>query len=128
MPADKPNLLQALLPNVHVDPIHPQDWFQTPAERQAALVRRTVAEQADIARQYQAEHPVAADAMSAGKVALGIAVGTGIAAGIAALVGPKIEPAMTSTEAAKVGGASYVGAIGLMLGGAAAIKAVRGNK
>lgn len=125
MPA-KPNLLQALASKVHVDPLHPQDWFQTPAERQEALVRRTAAEQADIARQYQAEHPVVADAMSAGKMALGVAIGTGLAAGIAALAGPKIEPAVTRTEAAKVGAASYVGAIGLMLGGAAAIKAVRG--
>lgn len=128
MPADKPNLLQALASKIHVDPLHPQDMFQTPGERQAALVRRTAAEQADIARQYQEEHPAAATAMSAGKVALGVAIGTGIAAGIAALAGPKIESSMTSTEAAKVGAASYVGAIGLMLGGAAAIKAVRGDK
>lgn len=124
MPADKPNFLQALLPNIHVDPIR----FQSPAERQEALVRRAAAEQADIARQIRQENPAVDKAMSAGKMALSVAVGTGIAAGIAALVGPKIEPAMTSTEAAKVGGASYVGAIGLMLGGAAAIKAVNKGK
>lgn len=128
MPANKPNILQALLPNIHIDPIRPQDWVQTPAERQAALARRTAAEQADIMRQVRKENPAVDTAMSAGKMALGVAVGTGIAAGIAALAGPMIEPAVTRTEAAKVGGASYVATIGLMLGGAAAIKAVRGNK
>ena len=122
------NVLQALFPNIHVDPIRPLDMFQSPAERQAALVRRTAATQADIARQYRDENPTVAKAMSVGKVALGVAVGTGIAAGIAALAGPKIEPSMTATEAAKVGAASYAGAIGLMFGGAAAIQAVRGDK
>jgi hypothetical protein len=128
MPANKPNILQALLPNIHIDPIRPQDWVQTPAERQAALARRTAAEQADIVRQVRNENPAVDTAMSAGKVALGVAIGTGLAAGIAALAGPMIEPAVTRTEAAKVGGASYVATIGLMLGGAAAIKAVRGSK
>ena len=125
--ADTPNFLQTIASKIQIDPLHPQDLFQTPAERQAALLKRTAREQADIARQYAEENPAAAKAASAGKMLLGVAVGTGLAAGLAALVGPKVDSAETRADAAKVGAASYAGAITLLYGGMAAVNAVRGK-